>query len=680
MRFRISLSDFVPEADPVMKQEAVTQHHESGNPMNKDFVEMRSCKTLVGTVTGIQRGQALPGRKLTCLAQLAVVCMVAAVPADEPAQRPTAADLVGSDIDGAPLDFSPQGFFAGPIDIPDIARYMKLPHRMYFEPYITDAIRIRVLDERYPGHSARILNEAKDAEIQEVAAIQLFRFAREGLADISPASEALQQALDQSKSRRVRSACFRAAAAGGLRSFAQQILEFSETASDAERVILEVALRDWKYAPAAEMWKRRLNSSTSSATSLQLACQGLAALQDNSAADQMIKIAGDSRADYLRRMATAEAAAVLDPESSRNLAQRLISRTQQERILAVALLNSSQPASLQAVLPLCSDAENAVAAAAWEVIYERDNTLLMPLLEMGYSHNDKAVRITAAQVMRDFPDSQRVNWLHELISDFHIEVRNVARRMLFSVSETTPDLKPQIVGLCADALQANSKDWQGIEQSLVLLGQMRSSDFSALAVELLNYPRDEVMVSAAWLIHLFPDLAVRTPVLQATKDAETWLYEPAEFEREHGMKQAFLFEYLGIMRVKDIEEILLKQLGKTVPGVLERRSAAMWALGLLYENNPDAAMVKNMHGRIQDRNSPDPEKFPVRRFCLLALGMMRSTGSQDVVQEAWEVDSADEGLRGAARWIRPLVGMEMTEPIEPFLLQIGGWRLNPIDD
>ncbi|MFZ9092963.1 MAG: hypothetical protein ACO3FE_23025 [Planctomycetaceae bacterium] len=91
-------------------------------------------------------------------------------------------------------------------------------------------------------------------------------------------------------------------------------------------------------------------------------------------------------------------------------------------------------------------------------------------------------------------------------------------------------------------------------------------------------------------------------------------------------------------------------------------------------------MVKNMHGRIQDRNSPDPEKFPVRRFCLLALGMMRSTGSQDVVQEAWEVDSADEGLRGAARWIRPLVGMEMTEPIEPFLLQIGGWRLNPVDD
>ncbi len=631
----------------------------------------------------VPRGQS-PLRVL-CVVMTAAfsagIFATADVLADEPEKVVlTAADLVGSDIGGAPADFSPQGHFTGPIDVADISRYMELPHRMYFEPYITDAIRIRELDKRFPVHSARVLQEATDAEIQEVAATQLFRFAREGLADISAAEAALRYAIQQRTSRRVVSACYRAASAGGLQSFAADMLEFTRTASDAERVILEPALRDWKFAPAVAMWLERLNDADASATSLQLACEGLAALGETSALNRLIEIAADSRADYLRRMAAAKAAVVLGPEQTGQLAQTFVNRTQVERVLAVALLNSDLPASLQTLIQLCEDPEDAVAAAAWEAVYTHDRSLLQPLLPVGREHGDKTVRIVAARVMRDFPAAERVNWLHELISDYHLEVRNTARRMLLAVSEEQAELKPQIVGLCAEALKADSDDWQGIEQSLVLLGQMRTTEFSALAVELLNYPRDEVMVSAAWLIHLFPDLAVRTPVLKAAQDAETWLYEPAEFEREHGMKQAFLFQYLAIMRVKEIEEVLKKQFSKTVPGVLIRRSAAMWTLGLLYENNPEANMVSQMHGRIQDRNSPDPERFQVRRFCLLALGMMRSIGSREVVQEAWEVDDASEGLRGAARWIRPLIGMEMTEPIEPFYLQIGGWRLNPIDD
>lgn len=85
---------------------------------------------------------------------------------------------------------------------------------MDFEPYITDAIRIPVLDSAYVPLSIRTLQESTDEEVQEVAAIQLYRFAREGLADIAPAAEILQQTYKASTSRRVRSACMRAAAAG----------------------------------------------------------------------------------------------------------------------------------------------------------------------------------------------------------------------------------------------------------------------------------------------------------------------------------------------------------------------------------------------------------------------------------------------------------------------------------
>ena len=106
----------------------------------------------------------------------------------------------------------------------------------------------------------------------------------------------------------------------------------------------------------------------------------------------------------------------------------------------------------------------------------------------------------------------------------------------------------------------------------------------------------------------------------------------------------------------------------------------MWALGLLHEKMPDPALAARFHERIQDRSSPNPERAIVRRFSLVALGMMRSTASQPIVEEAWQIDDASEGLRGAARWTHPHVGLKLPEPIGPYLYAIGGWRLNPYED
>ena len=590
------------------------------------------------------------------------------------------AALLGSDIGGAPADFSPQGFFQGPIEIPETARYLKLPHRMDFEPYITDAIRIPVLDSAYVPLSIRTLRESTDEEVQEVAAIQLYRFAREGLADIAPAAEMLQQTYKASTSRRVRSACMRAAAAGNLQQLAPQILDFTKSASDSERVILEAALTKWKTAEAQPLWRERVVNDRESATSVSLACRGLVALGDSESSPALLKLAGDSTADYLKRMSAASAVASLAPADSVALAKTLANRAEAERLIAVALLENQDVAGLQLAVQLAQDSQAAVASAAWQLVFRQKLDLLQPLLAAGRVHREAYVRMTAARVMRALPDAERTSWLHQMLSDEHLLVRNVARGMLYEVAGEQPALKEQMISLCAGSLQPASQDWQGIEQSLVLLGQLRASTFSAQAVALLNYPRNEVMVSAAWLIHLFPDVSVRTGVLEAALDAEKWLYDPAERAREHGMKQAFLFEYLGIMRVKEIEETLAKQFNKGVPGVLERRVASMWALGLLYENNPDPALAARLHDRIQDRNSPNPERFPVRRACLLALGMMRSTASQPIVQESFEIDDVSERLRGAARWVHPLVGLALPPAIAPIEQPMGGWRLNPYSD
>ncbi|MFM7058916.1 MAG: hypothetical protein ACKO2P_18555 [Planctomycetota bacterium] len=599
-------------------------------------------------------------------------------------QMPVAAQqsLIGSDLAGAPADYSPSGFYTGPIEIPDIVRFKTLPHRMDYEPFITDVRQIFTLSDRYVPLCVRVLQEARDEEILEVAALQLYRFAREKMADTSSAVTALHTVFQASTSRRVRSACMLALASTEGSVVAADIISYCSTAADSERLILEPALAAWKHQPAVDMWRQRLTSPTASSTSVSLACECLARLGDNASVPAFLEIVGDSTQDYLRRFAAAKAAARLQPEQTLAAAEVLVTRGQPERLIAVALLDSDLPAALERTTALCSDPADAVASAAWQQVFRRKPEQLQPLLDIGLLHRDATVRSTTARVLRLYPDADRVNKLHQLRSDTHLQVRNVARQMLERVAVEQPPLRSQIVGMAVDSLKPDSSDWQGIEQSLVLLGQLRESSFSPQCLLLLNYPRNEVMVSAAWLIHLFPDLAVREQVLQGALEAEKLIYDPKEEGRTHGLKQALLFQYLGILRVPEIEEVLKKQFSKTVPGGEERRGASMWALGLLHERKPDADLIARFHDRIQDRSSPNPERAPVRRNSLLALGMMRATGADThaVVRESMLMDSATERVRGTTRWIHPLVGLELPPPIEDHQFAIGGWRLNPLED
>ena len=613
-----------------------------------------------------------------------IAWLLSAILWQSPLARPAMAQesLIGSDLPGAPADYSPSGFYSGPIEIPDIARFKTLPNRMDYEPFITDVRIIFTLSDRYVPLSIKVLQEAKDEEILEVAALQLYRFAREKMADTSSAATALHSVFKSTPSRRVRSACALALAAGNASAMAADLTNYSSTAPDSERLVLEPALAAWKYQPASEMWRERLTSSSASSTSVSLACECLAQLGDTASVPTFLQITSDSTQDYLRRFAAAKSAARLQPSETLATAEILDQRGQPERLIAVALLDSDLPAALERTTKLCSDPTDAVAAAAWLQMFRRKPELLQPLLDSGLQHRDAAIRSTTARVMRLFPNADRVTKLHQLRSDTHSQVRNVARQMLERVAVEQPPLRPQIIGLAVDSLQPASKDWQGIEQSLVLLGQLQESTFSPQCLSLINYPRNEVMVSAAWLIHLFPDLAVRDQVLQATFEAEELIYDPKEEGRTHGLKQALLFQYLGILRVSEIEEVLKKQFNKTVPGGEERRGASMWALGLLHERKPDAALIRRFHERIQDRSSPNPERAPVRRNSLLALGMMRATdsGTQAVVKESMVMDSATERVRGTTRWIHPLVGLELPPPIADYQYAIGGWRLNPIED
>lgn len=574
-------------------------------------------------------------------------------------------------------NFTASGHYAGPLVIPSIARFKTLPMRMDFEPEIQDVPTYYLLEPKMVGLCNRALKDSTDEEIQEVAALQLYRIAFEKLDDISPAKATLQERLKSSESRRVRRACACALAAGRFEDAADALTTFSETAADADRVIIEPVLAAWKTPSARELWRKRIADPLSSATATKLAAAGLVACGDTESGEKFVAMAGNSQLDFLKRQAAARTAAILAPEKAAALGKTLAGSDEPSRLLAMDLLDSSLPEALEAAVKHTNDPASSVASAAWQLVFRQKPELLQPALAEGRNYKDATVRITALRVMRQFPDPQRSTWLNEQMSDIHITVRNVAREMLLAVATEKPDLKNQIVNEAVARLNPESKDWQSIEQSLVLLGQLRATEYSALCLPLLNYPRNEVRVTAAWLIHLYPDVAVRDAVVKATMETQQQLTDPRQEAYENGLKQTFLFQYCGIMRIKEVEGLYDLCFDKGAPPPRERRGAAMWSLGLLYERNPDPGLVGRLEERIKDRNSPNPEIAQVRRMALAALGFMRATAAQATFREAMEIDPVSGKIKCYARWAYPLVGLPAPGDLDPLPSQVGGWRLNP---
>jgi len=576
-------------------------------------------------------------------------------------------------------DFSPHGPYDGTLTLPHIVRYRELPMRMHLEPVILPPDNVTRIDERMVPLFLRVVNEARDLEVQEVAALSLARVADENLEDISHCGPALRQVLKSTTSRRIRNACGFALAAGDIRAAEPDLISLASNSDDSLRLLVEPALARWKAASAAELWRPRLTDTLVSTASYRLAAEGLASLNDKVSLPLFNATLADSSAAFGRRKAAASAIARLDPDLAFSAAQPLIAGSISDRLLALALLDNSQAESHISLVSLCNDPADAVASVAWQQAFRRHPEYLINHLPAGRNHRDAQIRMTAARTIELFPTPERTAWLHEQLSDLHIEVRNVARQMLVLVAEENSDLKNQIVGMTADMLKPDSADWQGLEQSLILLGQLKATQFSNLCVPLLDHPSDEVRVSAAWLIHMFPDETIRDAMLAYIAKTEKQIEMPSDLDGEIALKQALLIQYGGLIRLREIQPMLETKFSKSAPGGFHERSAAMWVLGIFFEENPVPELAAKFAERIRDRTSMPSEYPEVRRMSVLALGLMRSKASVEVVREAYLTDTPDSLIPGTARWVLPLLGEPLPAEIPANQRFSGGWRLKPAE-
>lgn len=577
-------------------------------------------------------------------------------------------------------EFSPQGIYTGPLELPHIVRYRDLPLRMHLEPYIPPPPEVRRLDDRLVPLWERMLREATDAEVQEIAALSLSRVAELGLTDIQLAGPALLAGTDSGKSDRIRYACARALAAGDIQSAAPNLIKMAAEGTDTQRLTIEPALAKWKAESASELWRPRIVDPFVTRVSFRLAAEGLAAVDDSSSVESLLATVSNPGADYANRTAAAHAVAILNPQMANATANSLITGDVPDRILALALLDNTGDDSPVKSASLCGDSANAVASIAWQQTSRRNPEVLTGYLSSGLLHPDASVRMTAARVVRLFPDAERVSELHKQLSDIHIEVRNVARQMLFAVAEEHSELKDQIIGQAADMLKPDSRDWQGIEQSLVLLGQLHTTQFSAACLALLGHSHEEVSISASWLIQLSPDESIREPVRNYIESTESELAAGQYRSQEMPLLEAMLLQYAGLLRIKELQPLYEKQFSKAAPGNAIKRASALWALALLHEKNPLPDLAAKYVERIQDRAAPPPEELAVRRMSVMALGLMRASSTSKVVLDAYTLDPRFSLIPETARWVLPLLDQPAPPEFGPQEFWVGGWRINPVSD
>lgn len=577
---------------------------------------------------------------------------------------------------------------AGPLRIPSVVRYTNLPTRLllrseFVEPEITE-----ILPDSYIVFFNKLLDGDYDSELHRDAAQSLERVGRQRLAKPETYVQSLRNRLNNSDSRVVTRACAIALAAANQPKTAEDLAAFCLPNNEVICAHVEPRLAQWNSKALLETWQARINAPDKFSDQLLiLACQCLAEINDSTSTETLIALAANELIQFPVRHAAAEGAGRLDPAKAAELAKSLASGKILQRLLAAALLKNATSAQARLQLDeLCDDPENAIAAIAWDYLENLDNKLLATKLERGIVHPEPNVRKVAIRVLNKIPSEQHSSWLNELLRDEHIEVRNLARSALHDLATNQPSLRQQIVDSAGRNLADSLSNWQQIEQSLILLGQQRHPDFQADCIPLLTHPRNEILVSAAWLLHLMPRSELADEVINIAnqqfetlkeKTADWSISDPARLEAlSHGLK--YLFHVAGYERRKNVRDLASEMFSKSAPTLPETRAAGLWALGMAFSDSADADMQKRWAARLHDDSMVNPEMDVVKAASALSLGLQGIESSIPILELAHEKYSVEGEIGLSVSTSLRMFGKNPPSPPERQPRVIGNWPVSPL--
>ena len=446
--------------------------------------------------------------------------------------------------------------------------------------------------------------------------------------------------------------------------------------------IVEPALAQWGSKAMEDAWLKRVQEQAASPSQMILAMNGLAAIKCSSAGDALQTLVLNSSALRRVRLAAAEALASIAPQWQVDLASKLHARTPGQlldSLMALSVLKGSQSQEAVDLLEKIVQEKNqnsAVLAGALEQLYSIDYKLLLPHVRGLVTSRDSSVRLWCARALADARKSEDIPVMAGLLNDLNPGLRSFMSGSLVDFGKTE-ELRPAVIGEVEKILAGTN--WRGCEQACVVLGRLDHEPAAERMVELLGNPRGDVKVAAAWGLTQLRVAAVLPDMLDHAES----VYEGLSSKQLNAgmpgvtLHLAHLFIAFGDQNYTESEPLLVKMIPKSYDYGEFARPAAVWALGVFHQNEPDCPLVPKLVDRLLDDFSMVPEIELVRIMCAVSLGRMKAASANaDLVKFSGQTNL----LGSATRWgIREITGDEVPLPKQEVTSNTKNqWFLTPL--
>ena len=518
-----------------------------------------------------------------------------------------------------------------------------------------------------PGYTAAVLPLLEEAlgtdnnDLQRDAAVSITLLHQGGYLDCSSMRESLAAVLQaEGRSRLVRKDVATALVTIDARESADVL--FAAICRDPDLVrIVEPALAKWKHGPAQDVWRQRLEQTHAEpALLVQSAIRGVGQSRDQKSIPLLQEIVLHSpnatyrlaAADALGSVSDAgleefanpllqERSSVLSPSSGgRKLLHRLM--------VAKLLRNHRSDEARQVLLELAADSEGAVASVAWESLVRSAPRELRSLTKQSAEARDSQVRGFVVETLLATPDSSAVEQLGLALNDHHPDVRNSARRALLTISEM-PELRGDVIAAGEAILHRDQ--WEGLEQSAVLLGTLDHEPAADRCFELLTHSRTETAVAAAWALRKLAIPETLPRMLKFCEELDKTLEAGGGYAVSAPTVASHLLEAMGQLAYDPAEALLRRHIPKQAPRLISTlRQSAIFALGMLKAGSADDELCQLFYQRLIDGNPlPIPEPENVRYACVISIGRIKAPSLESKLRAQYPEVSAGQ-LNYSIEW------------------------------
>jgi hypothetical protein len=221
--------------------------------------------------------------------------------------------------------------------------------------------------------------------------------------------------------------------------------------------------------------------------------------------------------------------------------------------------------------------------------------------------------------------------------------------------------------------------WRGLEQATLLLVTLDRKPVVERLVELLDFERPEVFVTAAWGLRRLAVPSTLPAMLDKADRLTKRPRDPTSAGSHLALQTRHLLEAFAQMKYMPSESLARKFIPKDTIFRPETRATAIWALGHLHAGQPQPDLVKLLVERLTDDTEMDPEDEEVRVASAISLGRMKAKQALPALRGSAPPDTVGDLIGYASHWaVQQITGTPMPVPKPPKSTQLG-WFLEPID-